>query len=100
VLINVSRAPIVEEEALFAALSQRVIAGAVLDVWYSYPTGAEDRVPPSRFRFEELPNAVCTPHSSAWTARLPDRRYAFIARNIARLQAGLPLVNRVWPPAQ
>lgn len=98
VLINVSRAPIVDEAALFDALSRRVIGGAVLDVWYGYPTGADDRVPPARFRFEDLPNAVCTPHSSAWTTQLPERRYAFIARNIARLCAGEPLLNVVRAP--
>lgn len=95
VLINVSRAPIVDEEALYEALSRRVIAGAFLDVWYGYPTAADDQVPPSRFHFEELPNAFCTPHSSAWTGSLPERRYAFIAQNIARLRSGEPLLNVV-----
>ncbi|MBK1837446.1 hypothetical protein JHL17_08465 [Azospirillum sp. YIM B02556] len=98
VLVNVSRAAIVDEAALYDALSRRTIGGAVLDVWYGYPTGADDRVAPSRFRFEELPNAVCTPHSSAWTTRLPERRYAFIARNIDRLAAGEPLLNLVRAP--
>lgn len=99
VLINVSRAPIADEEALYGALQHRTIGGAVLDVWYGYPAGADDRVAPARFRFEDLPNAVCTPHSSAWTTRLPERRYAFIARNIDRLIAGEPLLNLVRAPA-
>ncbi len=99
VLVNVSRAPIVDEEALYEALQHRTIGGAVLDVWYGYPAGADDRVAPARFRFEDLPNAVCTPHSSAWTTRLPERRYAFIARNIDRLMAGEPLLNLVRAPA-
>ncbi|NYZ14523.1 hypothetical protein HL658_18390 [Azospirillum sp. RWY-5-1] len=98
VLINVSRAPIVDEEALYNALSRRLIGGAYLDVWYGYPTGGTDRVPPARFPFEELPNAVCTPHSSAWTSQLPQRRYAFIARNIDRLRSGEPLLNMVRAP--
>lgn len=98
VLINVSRAPIVEEEALYDALSHRTIGGAVLDVWYEYPKGGDDRVAPSRFPFESLPNAVCTPHSSAWTESLPHRRYALIAQNIARLAAGQPLLNVVRAP--
>lgn len=98
VLINVSRAPIVDEEALYHALADRVIGGAVLDVWYGYPTGAADQVAPSRFRFEDLPNAVCTPHSSAWTTSLTERRYAVIARNIDRLHAGEPRLNVVRPP--
>ena len=99
VLINISRAPIVDEEALYDVLSRRTIGGAVLDVWYGYPAGADDQVAPASFRFEDLPNAVCTPHSSAWTSRLPERRYAFIAQNIDRLVAGEPLLNLVRAPA-
>ena len=98
-LINISRAPIVDEEALYDVLSRRTIGGAVLDVWYGYPAGADDQVAPASFRFEGLSNAVCTPHSSAWTSRLPERRYAFIAQNIDRLVAGEPLLNLVRAPA-
>jgi phosphoglycerate dehydrogenase-like enzyme len=94
-VVNVSRAEIVEEKALFDALENGVIGGAVLDVWYRYPTGADDHVPPSRFDFAKLPNAVCTPHSSAWTTALPGRRYRFIASNIDRLLRGEPRLNVV-----
>ena len=37
VLVNVSRAPIVDRHALYEALRDNVIAGAILDVWYRYP---------------------------------------------------------------
>lgn len=99
VLVNVSRAEIVDEQALFVALKIRAIAGAFLDVWYSYPQGAADRVQPSSYPFHELENVICTPHSSAWTVPLTERRYAFIARNIERLIAGEPLANVVREPA-
>ena len=36
-LINVARAEIVDEVALYDALAKRAIAGAALDVWYRYP---------------------------------------------------------------
>jgi phosphoglycerate dehydrogenase-like enzyme len=36
-LINVARAEIVDEDALYEALAERSIAGAALDVWYRYP---------------------------------------------------------------
>lgn len=98
VVINVSRAEIVDEEALFEALKARTIGGAVLDVWYRYPQGGDDRVEPSRFPFHTLDNAVCTPHSSAWTVPLTERRYAFIARNLERLAAGEKLANVVQGP--
>jgi len=99
VLINVSRAQIVDEGALFAALKDRTIGAAVLDVWYRYPASADDEVAPADHPFHELPNVVCTPHSCAWTANLAVRRYGFIAGNIRRLMAGEPLLNVVRAPA-
>jgi phosphoglycerate dehydrogenase-like enzyme len=95
VLINVARAEIAEEQALYEALRDRRIAGAYLDVWYAYPSGPEDNPAPSRFPFGKLPNVVGTPHSSAWTTDLPRRRYGFIARNIQRYLDGQPLENVV-----
>lgn len=95
ILVNPSRAAIVEESALYEALSTGVIAGAFLDVWYSHPTGSSDRVKPSDFPLLDLPNTWCTPHSSAWTENLFERRYAVIADNINRLMAGHALSNVV-----
>src|SRR5215475_5143920 len=40
VLVNVSRAEIIDEAALYRALAERTIAGAAIDVWYRYPTTA------------------------------------------------------------
>jgi phosphoglycerate dehydrogenase-like enzyme len=95
VVINAARAPIIDEASLYEALRTGAIGGAVLDVWYSYPTGSDDRVAPSTFDFASLPNAWCTPHSSAWTHELPRRRYAVIADNIDRLESGQSLRNVV-----
>jgi phosphoglycerate dehydrogenase-like enzyme len=95
VLINVSRAELVDEEALYNALRSERIAGAYLDVWYSYPKTADERVAPSRFPFLDLPTVIATPHSSAWTTALPGRRYRIIAENIKRHVAGKPLLNQV-----
>jgi phosphoglycerate dehydrogenase-like enzyme len=95
VLVNISRGPVVEESALFDALRDNVIGGAVLDVWYAYPRSAEDRPAPASHPFWELSNAWCTPHSSAWTRELAHRRYRAIALNIDRLVTGRPLTNLV-----
>jgi len=100
VLINISRAEIADEADLHAALTDGTIAGAFLDVWYRYPTGATDTVTPSQYDFHALPNVYATPHSSAWTDALPHRRYAAIAKNIERLGAGEPLANLVRPARQ
>ncbi len=95
VLINVSRAEIADEAALYEALSTGVIAGAFLDVWYRYPGGADEAVAPSRFPFHTLPQVYATPHSCAWTTELPHRRYRVIAENIRRWAAGETLLNMV-----
>jgi len=87
-LINLARAEVADEAALYAALREERIGGAFLDVWYRYPWGGEAELAPSRFPFHALPNTRCTPHSSAWTLPLLERRYALIARNIRRLWEG------------
>jgi phosphoglycerate dehydrogenase-like enzyme len=97
VLINVARGPIVDEDALFAALRAKTIGGAVLDTWYRYPSGGDASVRPSRRPFHELGNVVMTPHCSGWTEGLMERRFAVIGDNLERLQAGQPLVNQVFP---
>src|SRR5262249_12361587 len=54
-LINVARAEIVDEQALYAALAGAHLAGAALDVWYRYPTSAGSTAPASA-PFHQLPN--------------------------------------------
>lgn len=97
VLVNVSRAPIVDGHALYEALRDNVIGGAILDVWYRYPGVGDQELAPADEPLWDLPNAWCTPHSSAWTTQLPRRRYAVIADNLNRLVAGEELGNLVRP---
>jgi phosphoglycerate dehydrogenase-like enzyme len=54
-LVNTSRGPIVDELALIAALEQRKIAGAALDVFDEEPL-------PQNHPFRYLPNVLATPH--------------------------------------
>lgn len=97
-LINVSRAELTIEDDLYEALSTGIIGGAYLDVWFRYPLTSSDEVPPSRKPFLDLPNVVGTAHASAWTDALAARRYAVIADNLRRFQAGEPLRNQVAGP--
>ena len=93
-LINVARAEIVDEDALYRALTARTIAGAALDVWYRYPTAAGETFPGHR-PFHELPNVLMTPHVSGWTEGMLDARARLIAENIARAERGEPPVNLI-----
>ena len=86
-LINVARAEIVDEEALYRALAERAIAGAALDVWYRYPIGPGSTLP-ARYPFHELPNVLMTPHVSGWTEGTLAARAKLIAENITRVARG------------
>jgi len=94
ILINVARAEILDEEALYRALAQRTIAGAALDVWYRYPTGAGPTLPANQ-PFHELPNVLMTPHVSGWTDGMLEARAKLIAENIQRTARGLPPMNLI-----
>ena len=54
-LINASRGPIVDEQALISALRNKQIAGAAIDVFDTEP------LPPSH-PFRKLDNVLATPH--------------------------------------
>jgi phosphoglycerate dehydrogenase-like enzyme len=98
VLINVARGPVVEEYALWEALTNNRLGGAILDVWYRYPEtiGASD-LAPAHCDFASLPNVLMTPHISGWTEGTAARRVAAIAENIRRAAAGKALLNVVAP---
>ncbi|MEZ5935149.1 MAG: 2-hydroxyacid dehydrogenase [Alphaproteobacteria bacterium] len=95
-LINVARAAIVDETALFEALSSGRLAGAALDVWYRYPADAGE-TRPSTLPFHELDNVLMTPHVSGWTESMLQARAALIAGNIERIARGEPPRNAVDP---
>ncbi|RXT56207.1 phosphoglycerate dehydrogenase [Bosea sp. Tri-44] len=95
VIFNVGRGPIIDEAALYAALKENRIGGAVIDTWYRYPGPADANPLPATLPFHELPNIVMTPHMSGWTGGTIRRRQQTIADNIRRSIAGEPLVNLV-----
>ena len=59
-LINTARGPIVNEAALYKALTDKRIAGAALDVFEQEPASAENPL-------FKLDNIIVTPHSICWT---------------------------------
>ena len=93
-LINVARAQIIDEAALYEALAERAIAGAALDVWYRYPR-LPGATPPATCPFHDLPNVLMTPHVSGWTDGMLDARAKLIAENIRRVAVGETPLNLV-----
>jgi phosphoglycerate dehydrogenase-like enzyme len=95
VILNVGRGPVIDEQALFDALSGRRIGGAVIDTWYRYPAPDRPQTQPGTLPFNELPNLIMTPHMSGWSAGTVRRRQQTIAQNIGRLVRNEGLVNVV-----
>jgi len=96
-LINIARGPVVDEDALYAAVREQRIAGAALDVWWQYPNAVEASRRGSRHPFHELPNVIVTPHNSGWTAGMVRRRWDEVAENLDRFVRCEPLINIVIP---
>ncbi len=89
-LINTARGPIVNREALLAALGERKIAGAGLDVFETEPPPADDPL-------LKLDNVIVTPHAIAWTQECFRDNSRHACRNVqAVLEGRAPqyVVNR------
>jgi phosphoglycerate dehydrogenase-like enzyme len=78
-LINVGRGPVIDEAALGAALRERRLAGAVLDVF------ADEPLPPQHPLWA-LDNAVITPHISGPST--PEEIAPIFNDNLRRFLAG------------
>ncbi|MFZ0604760.1 MAG: NAD(P)-dependent oxidoreductase, partial [Roseiarcus sp.] len=76
-LINTSRGPIVVEADLVAALKNKKIAGAAIDVFDQEPL-------PLDHPFRSLPNLLATPHIGYVSRELYERFYQDTVANIRR----------------
>ena len=88
-IVNAARGPLVDEEALLAALKSGQVAGAALDVFDSEPyTGP----------LLELDNVVVTPHLAASTGEAQDRAGVIVAEQVAAALEGGLVTNAVNIP--
>ncbi|MBV9825205.1 MAG: phosphoglycerate dehydrogenase [Alphaproteobacteria bacterium] len=94
-VINIGRAPIINEDALFDALSNNRLGGAALDVWWQHFQPDQPNRRPSRHPFQELRNVLMTPHCSGFTDGTSDRRWGDLAANLDRFVRGETLHNIV-----
>ncbi|HVN06066.1 MAG TPA: D-2-hydroxyacid dehydrogenase [Bryobacteraceae bacterium] len=88
VLINVGRGPLVDEAALVAALRERRIGGAALDVFDQEPL-------PAGHAFYGLDNVLLSPHAADHTPDWKQRAMQMFLDNFERYRKGEPLENVV-----
>jgi glyoxylate/hydroxypyruvate reductase len=86
VVVNVSRGPVVDEDALIDALSSGHLGGAFLDVF------AVEPLPPSSPLWA-LPNVVISPHSASTVAAENERITDLFCDNLRRWLDGRELRN-------
>lgn len=88
-LVNTSRGPIVDEQALVAALQKKIIAGAALDVFDEEPL-------PLDHPLRRLENTVITPHVGYVTSETYRIFFDQTVENISAFLKGAPVrvINR------
>jgi phosphoglycerate dehydrogenase-like enzyme len=84
-VVNVSRGPVLDYDALHRALRDEVIAGAGLDVYWDEPVDPEDPI------LEH--NVVATPHIGGSTTEAYRAMGAAVVANVERLRRGDPVVT-------
>ena len=87
-LINVGRGALVDEAALAAALREKKIGGAALDVFPKEPLAPDSPL-------WDLPNLLITPHTAALTDKIWERHYVLFSENLRRYLNGEPLSGLV-----
>lgn len=86
VVLNPGRGPMIDDVALLAALDRGHLAQATLDVFETEPL-------PKDHRYWAHPKVTVTPHIASVTR--PETAARVLAQNIARDQAGHPLLHQV-----
>jgi len=91
-LVNVARGPIVDQDALAAALTDGRIAGAALDVFRDEPPAADDPI-------LSAPNTLLSPHATCWTDELALANGSAAFRSVLDVRDGRRPAHVVNPEA-
>jgi len=105
-LVNIGRAGLIEEGAMYNALKDKWIAGAALDVWWVPhwwdPSWNPELRVPSRYPIWEFDNVIAIPHNIGFVERTSYSSQALeiIAKNISNVFYGKEIINTVDKIAQ
>jgi len=97
ILVNVGRGPIVNQQALYDALTEGQLRAAGSDVWYNYPKSEETRsnTAPADVPFGELDNFVLSPHRGGLVEEVERQRARALAKLLNAAKRGQPIPNKV-----
>lgn len=87
-IVNIGRGPLIDTNALIAALREKRIGGAALDVTDPEPLPADSLL-------WHMDNVIITPHISGLSAYYNDRIVELFSENLRRYLNGEPLLNLV-----
>lgn len=87
-LVNTCRGPVVDEQALIAALQARRIAGAGLDVFDFEPL-------PHDSPLGQLDNVILAPHIGGGTGGAKEKQMRDVLDNVVRFSGGQPVRHRL-----
>lgn len=82
-LVNVARGPLIDEDALIAALKDGRLGQAALDVFLDEPTDPD--------RWADVPNTVLTPHTAGATTEAVQGMLRLLIQNLQAQFDGEPL---------
>ncbi|MBN1333813.1 MAG: hydroxyacid dehydrogenase [Synergistales bacterium] len=82
-IINVARAPLMEEKALYEHLRDNPEFLAALDVWWEEPSWSENSFR-TNFPFFDLPNFIGSPHNSNYVEGSFEEASRIAAENVRR----------------
>jgi D-3-phosphoglycerate dehydrogenase / 2-oxoglutarate reductase len=96
VLTNTARGPIIDEHALYRALSEKWIAAAGLDDLEEEPAKSKNWIPSNPIL--QLPNVIVTPHTAWYSEHSVEEVKRVSASEVARVLSGLQPLYPVNKP--
>jgi len=91
-LVNTSRGAVIDEDALYDALNNEMIAGVALDVFVNEPIWQD-----AENRFIHMDNVTLTPHLAGPSDDMMYRGSCIVAEDIARFLGGEDMRNVLNP---
>ena len=94
-IVNVGRANVIDEKALYDALANEAIGGAAIDTWEEKPKNKRTRLMPSEYSFHDLNNIILSPHAAMRVENGHERYVVDVTNNVINLLTGKEVCNVV-----